>query len=101
MQRNQRIRLTSGGFRDLIASHAQGRFCDCRRKTDCNTSGWSRLTFSFALAFANFRFAFAASASRQRGRFPALNKQGLKFEEAYYSSADLRRTFCHSVLFEG
>src|SRR5258708_36655383 len=99
MEHISTIDLTSVLFRELIAPQAQGWFCDCRRKTDDNECGQSRLTFSFI--FSEFRFGFSVSPSGPLGRSPALNKQDLKSDETSCSSAYLRLTFCHSVLVEG
>jgi hypothetical protein len=81
-----------------MVSQAQGWFCYCRRKTDSNLCGQSRLTFSFV--FAQFRYGVAVSPCGPLDRFPAPKKQDLKSKTTYCSSAYLRRTFCHS-LFEG
>ena len=99
MKRISTIHLTSVPFRELIAPQAQGWFCDCRRKTDDDQCGQSRLTFSFI--FSEFRFGFAVSPRGPLGRFLAPNKQDLKSEKTYCSSGEPASYGCHSVLFEG
>jgi hypothetical protein len=93
---NVLTRLTS---EELTAAQAQGWFCYCRRKADDNMCGQSRLPIIFV--FAQLRVGFGVLP---RGAFDpshATNKQDLKSEAAYCSSADLRHTICQSVLFEG
>lgn len=91
--------LTRVPFRELIASQAQGRFCDWRRKTDFNTCGQGRLTLSFV--FAQFCLGLTVLSPGGLSRVPAPNKQELESESSCCSSACLGRTRCHFVLFEG
>jgi hypothetical protein len=91
--------LTRLTFRESTAAQAQGWFCYCRRKTDGNVCGQSRLPISFV--FAQLRVGFGVLP---RGAFDpshATNRQDLKSKTAYCSSAYLRHTICQSVLFEG
>jgi hypothetical protein len=93
------IRLTSVPFRELIAPQAQGWFCDCRRKTDDDQCGQSRLTF--CLIFSGFRFGFRVSPRGPLGRSSALNKQELKSEKNTVLFSEPASYGCLSVLFEG
>jgi|SRR5712691_730717 len=80
MKRVSTILLTSMAFRELITPHAQGWFCDCRRKTDDNE----------------------CVANRDRsGRFLALTKQDLKSGKNIVLFSGPASYGCHSVLFEG
>jgi hypothetical protein len=93
------IHLTSVPFRELIAPQAQGWFCNCRRKTDDNECGQSRLTFSFT--FSEFRLGFTVSPCGPLGRFLAPNKQDLKSEKNTVLFSEPASYGCLSVLFEG
>ena len=88
--------LTALTFRELTADQAQGWFCCYRRKTDDSICGQSRLTFSFVLA--QLRVGLGVLHRGASDPSHATNKQDLKSETAYCSSAYLRRTFCHSLL---
>ena len=80
------------------SSPSAGLVRDCRRKTDDNECGQSRLTFSFICS--EFRFGFSVSPCGPLGRFLAPNKQDLKSEKTYCSSGVPASYGCHS-LFEG
>lgn len=99
MKRISTKHLTSVPFRELIAPQAQGWFCDCRRKTDDDQCGQSRLTFSFT--FSEFRFGFSVSPFGPLGRFLAPNKQDLKSEKNIVLFSGPASYGCHSVLCEG
>src|SRR5260370_31572075 len=99
MKRISTIHLTPVPFRELIATQAKGWLCDCRRKTDDNECGQSRLTFSFI--FSEFRFGFSLSPRGPLGRSPALNKQDLKSEKNIALFTRLVSPGCHAVLCVG
>jgi hypothetical protein len=90
--------LTALTFRELTADQAQGWFCCCRRKTDDDMCGQSRLTFIFV--FAQLRVGLGVLQHGASDPSHATNKQDLKSEAAYRFSEYLCLTFCHS-LFEG
>jgi hypothetical protein len=91
------IYLTSVPLRELIAPQAQGWFCDCRRNTDDDHCGQSRLTFS--LIFSEFRLGFSVSSCGPLGRFLAPNKQDLKSEKNTVLFSEAASFGCLSVLF--
>jgi hypothetical protein len=91
--------LTGLTFRELTAPQAQGWFCCCRRKTDYNECGQSRLTFSFV--FVQFRFGFSVSPRGPLGRSHAPKKQDLESEKNIALFSGPASYGCHSVLCEG
>ena len=99
MNRISTMHLTPASFRELIATQAQGWFCDCRRKTDDDQCGQSRLTFSFT--FSEFRLGFTVSPCGPLGRSLAPNKQDLKSEKNTVLFSEPASYGCLSVLFEG